>query len=216
MTGVVGVVECGLTEAAAEAPAPAANANVKGDLLIFLTKCGCKTSPAEIFHTNQHLSHFCEVRVSVTGEDGEEKICSEFSDPRDDENSAELSGIVKWMAKFPELCSIPSSELASAPELRKLTFMKQLLPSALPKVTYACDSGFLCTVRVPRGDNSLSAQSSVCRGKKEAEANAAKNWLETHKSAYEISSQLKGLSSSSHLRSLIHDWCCWCCRMWSD
>jgi hypothetical protein len=185
--------------------------NYKGDLLSFVLKCGCKATPTEIFETNKSPAIACEVRVNLT-QGGEEKILCAYSEGCDTICKAEESAIRYWRELNPELCPPLNSESIKDEFLNHLTVQvasQNIFFRNIPQI-------FVCTIRVPLGNEHFLMRSKPCNGKKEAEANAAKNWLETHKSAYEISSQLKGLSSSSHLRSLIHDWCCWCCRMWSD
>ena len=125
--------------------------------------------------------------MHFVGEDGE-MTYREISDPRDRENLAEESGVMKWMAKFPESCSIPPSQLGSlnSESLRK-EFLKQLQLTD-PKVTYECKCGFVSTVSVPcvNGNDTLSAQSSVFDRKKDAEADAAKKWMAAHKSTFHL------------------------------
>jgi hypothetical protein len=128
--------------------------------------------------------------VCLTGEDGEEKTYSEFSDPCLNNKSAELSGIVKWMVKYPELCSITASGLESLHaelEARKLAFLNQFQSTLLPKVTYhPAVAAFLCTVRVPLGADFFVTRSRPCSTKKDAEADAARKWMDTHWSSFNL------------------------------
>ena len=172
-----------------------ATENHKGNLLNFLTQCGCSTqSLADIFHTNQSAV-VVEVQVVIQSDDGE-KILNGYSEGCHTIPQAEESAIINWIEmnheEYPSLLQEPLNQESIKQDFS--TRLTELNSSAKPIIKFSPSlSQFVCTIRVPLGDDSFSVRSRPFGRKKDAEADAAKKWMAAHKSIYEISSQMKGL-----------------------
>jgi hypothetical protein len=166
--------------------------NYKGDLLSFLAKCGCTASPADMFKTNTNPSVVCEIQVDLTI-DGVEKSFCEYSEVCGTKPQAEYSAILHWMEMNPELCP-PLAETLKR-ESAKVDFANHLtIHNSSVKINYKTTvNQFICIVRVPLGDDQYIMRSLPSTGKKIAENDAARKWMEVHQSIYESASRMKGL-----------------------